>query len=329
MGDRLDALERLARLRNQGALTEVEFSAEKVRLLADPAAPLMSSTVESAVEAPRVTTGPSLPNDQSIAGETPGALRFWPVAAGGAAALTALVAGAVWFGRSDVLPSRPAATASAQAALPTPTPTASASWQDLTPKQAQREAFIAAFGHPPLPAPRDDVDASSTKPVALIHVGAHQALVTVTENLGAAHVESGTLEVRYVDVTATGYQRAGAAPAEVKLGSFGQIGGWKLRRDLGVNAMIVGEGGGTWQGCTGDWTSLIELTPSGPIVAADGIPTAYDDQSGTSDGGNFDGKLQRDGNGISVRYTGSVAKTIRFARRGGKLIATESLPSIC
>ena len=58
--DRLAALERLARLHKQGALTPEEFAFEKARLLAGPAAELVLQ--------PAVAAGPPLPAGPSLAG---------------------------------------------------------------------------------------------------------------------------------------------------------------------------------------------------------------------------------------------------------------------
>lgn len=287
MDDRVTRLERLARLRESGTLTDAEFEAEKARILADEA---LGEDV--AIEEPR----------SGWAGR---------ILLGGGIAIGA--AAALWLAWPSIHPTAPAPEAVANVAMPEPLPQA----PPMSDTQQQAAAFAVAFD-----------SASPFKPEKIVPVGGHLAVIAVAGNPDGAHVESGTLAVQYVDRNGDGFTRVGPR-IEEQAGSFGQIGGWSLRRDLADDPVVVLEGGGTWQGCTVSGAILIALAPDAPHTLTDFIPTGFEDDSQAENGPHYDGNLVRAGDAIAVRYTGSVTTTVTLRPDGAKLVPDRPLPDGC
>ena len=170
--------------------------------------------------------------------------------------------------------------------------------------------------------------ASGLEPVGLVAVGDHLAVIATFTDPEPSHASNGGLSVQYVDRVGDGFRRVGSV-AKVETGSFGAIAGWTMRRDLADDPIITVEGGGTWQGCTIAGVNLIRLEPDRPSVVSDFIPIHYQDESGMGDGGGWDATLTRAGDGIRVRYAGSLDTTIVYRREGDRFVTDKEPPAGC
>ena len=57
-------------------------------------------------------------------------------------------------------------------------------------------------------------------------------------------------------------------------GTFGAPPSYELKAGLTPYPSMILDGGGTWQGCTSGWSSIVEITPSGPVDRG-GLTTLY------------------------------------------------------
>jgi hypothetical protein len=283
MNDRLDRLERLEALRHSGALSDVEFAAEKARILVD-----------------------------ERAGGHPSTKAL--LAVGAAMIVVAAMVASWWQRPASTTGTRPAAAPAPIRTLAAP----SAPVPALSP-----QAALAAAGRVVFP----EAGAVPFRAEKLIPVGDHLAVIGVGEGDGS-HASGGTLAIQYVDQAGRTFTKVGPMVAE-QTGSFGTIGGWTLRHDLGDRPIIALDGGGTFQGCTFGGTTLIALDADRPRTLASLIPTSFADDSASDHGPSYEGRITRAGDGIAVRYSGSVTATILFRRVGAALVPDRPLPAGC
>ncbi|RZI61332.1 MAG: hypothetical protein EOP94_00920 [Zymomonas sp.] len=190
----------------------------------------------------------------------------------------------------------------------------------LTADQQLDRGFSVAFGS-------TASGEGAYRPEGILPIGSHLAIIAVKTN-EKVHAEPGTLAIQYLNRSGDVFSMSGTR-LEVRTGSSGPIAGWKVRRDLADNPIVVVEGGGTWQGCTSSGVTLIELTPDRPRTIVDFIPVIYSNDSGFGTAGFFEGKLSRAGHGIKVSYSASSSKTVTYVRRGDRLIPTSRSPQTC
>ncbi|WP_198351262.1 SHOCT domain-containing protein [Flavisphingomonas formosensis] len=288
--DHISKLERLARLREAGVLSDADFESEKAKILAEPAHPA-----------------------------SPRRDRRWlygSIAAG--FAIVALVAIVMLLNppRANI---QPGVTVRPK----TPTDGNGSDIQDLpdvalaTPANPVDD-LSAAFSAAQLPTIDGPLEEGfAFAPDKLLPIGEHYALISVGRG-PQTHAGGGALAISYLNRTPDGFQQA-ARPLIVETGSFGTIGGWTLRRDLGAQPIIVLSGGGTWQGCTMSAVNLIELRAERPARLDAQIVTEISDRSDYGDGQTLTGSLSRSPDGIRATYTGSDHRTIDYIRDGDSL----------
>lgn len=162
----------------------------------------------------------------------------------------------------------------------------------------------------------------------LIPLGGDRYALISSGNLeDAAHVDSGALAIHYLKRTPTGFERTGAWPEFVWDGSFGNAPSWEPRSDLTTAPAILTTGGGTWQGYTCQWSSLIELTDQGPLVRTASFPTGY-----SNGGAALDPKDEQEmsatvvadqkGRSFTVRYSGDRTASVPYSLKAGRFVAT-------
>jgi hypothetical protein len=143
-------------------------------------------------------------------------------------------------------------------------------------------------------------------------------LLSPGEVLKAAHVNAGKLAVFYLKPTAKGFDVVKKFVPATETGSFGTIGEYSVSKSFGDNPVVSIEGGGTWQGYTCSWTTLLELRPDGPKELVT-IPMTYDN-SGVGDGKamQISGRIDniKPGKSFDVVYFGSRDFTDRYVRSG-------------
>lgn len=308
MSDIIDKLERLQKLRAEGALSEAEFAAEKARLLG----------------AADGNAGPTpVPNSTSfeplLPSETASELPWWIWLAGGATAV-GVVAGLLFL---LLPPTRPVGLPG-----PTPKPSASASPADplaaLPPNARLDLAETAAF-----PDGRRFTTPEGSRieyePGMLIDTPFGPVLVSQGGVPDAAHVESGHVGIFYLAPQGRGYRVVKSLPDAIQSGSFGQMSALSVSTKFATLPMVFAQGGGTWQGYTCSWTSLTELQPGGPVEVANFL----DSYSNGGGGASGEDKPQETTGTIvnivkdtsfDVRFTGSRSFTAHYIRQSGKFV---------
>lgn len=308
--DHLDAIERLHRLKESGALSEEEFAAQKARLLEAAAAPqpVMAEPDWSAAPAPGLNKG---------------------LLAGIAAAVVILGAGA-WYGLSGsgAPSSEPSAAASdAAAAVATATVPAIAS---LPEGEQLRLASIAALGFTGSRTRKEGTQAVTTKAERLVQLPFGVALLTSTARPDACHACSGFVGVYYLKDEGGQFKVTGKWPEAVPGWGWGNVPEWRLSSDYTANPAVVASGSDGNQGYFCGATSITELTAKGPVTSYIATSStnegAVDPDAGTDMGGNplktLDGKIVgvQKGKSLQVKVTGTDSFTERYVMKGGKFV---------
>jgi hypothetical protein len=136
----------------------------------------------------------------------------------------------------------------------------------------------------------------------------------------AAHVDAGTIAVHYLDAAGAGFRVRKSFPKAAESGSFGDLAEWSITDKFTDNPVIYVEGGGTWQGYTCSYTSLVELRPEGPVEIAS-FQSVYDDGGAAEDKPrSIRGKIAaiRKGQDFTVKFEGTRSFAERYLWRGGK-----------
>jgi hypothetical protein len=314
MSDRYDALERLQRLRESGALSDEEFQAEKRRLL--------GHDLEPARE--RVT--------EIDAGGAPKSRTPLYVALGGggiaiAVAVGLLLGRTAGGSRDEGIVNLPApAEGPADTNLLNAAPPAPAQDVRSLPKGEQLgRAFAAAFG-----GARGQATAAAHgqnvvyKPRDLFWIGDRAVLVSAGSSTDDCHACAGALAVHYLRAAGDKFEVTGAWPDAAAGAGGGAAPKWKITNLFTSFPAIYeeGAGGGPGHGCAS--ASLIELAPAGPVTSGP-IRLHYDNEGAVADDQakvTIDGKIVNLRKDVSfdVAYTGSQAFTESWAKRGGRFV---------
>lgn len=307
MSSRYDALERLQRLRESGALTDEEFQAEKRRLLGHQGG-------VPAAEREVVGAEPRAPSRR----------RLW-IALGLAGLLVAIVAGLI-FGRmsrggDDGIIDLPMPTENEGADSNLVEAKALPDVRALAPEEQLARAFEAAFGsrgEAVLSVPGDGSDEDVRyAPGRLIWLPFGPVLVSEGKVQDPAHASAGKIAVHYLRQAGDRFEVARAFPAAVATGSNGAVASWSLNPRFSNWPVIAAEGGGTGQGYTCAWLTLTELRPDGPARIAN-VPLLYDDKGAKEDGTGraIEGKILNinKNQSFDVVYSGSRAFSEHYVR---------------
>ena len=294
MTDRLEALERLQRLRESGTIDEAEFEREKALLL-------------GAAPPPAARRG------------TPA----WVWALLGIAGI-ALIAALAWFlVRNPAHPEEDRVELNAQVesnqqaeAKPDETPAIR--------RRPEREqlaaAFRAAFGER---TTRTVEEADITfRPGALVWIGERAVLVSPGTNAEECHVCAGMVAVHYLEPAGDGFRRTGEW-LDVATDDYGRPPEWGLTSELpGRPAMRVEHGGGN-QGIFCNFVSYYDFRTDGPAEIAR-VQTGYTDEGnrGEEEGVSIEGEIRnlRPGRSFEVAYSGDQSFTERYELRGGGFV---------
>ncbi len=308
--DNLEALERLHRLKEAGALSEDEFAEQKARLLA----------ASNAAPAPGAMPGFEEPSAPRIA---PGLIL------GGLGALLAVGAGA-WYALSGG--GEPAAVPTAMAtdaAVATAAPTAPA-LASLPADEQLRLASLAALGFTGSRTRKEGTQPVITKAERLINLPFATVLLTSTRRPDGCHACSGYVGVYYLTDEGGQYKVTGKWPEAVSGWGWGNVPEWRLSNEYTLNPAIVASGSDGNQGYFCGGTTITELTAKGPMTSFIATSAtnegAVDPDSGTDMAGNplmsLDGKItgvQR-GKALQVRVTGTDTFTESYTMKGGNFV---------
>jgi len=309
--DHLDALERLHRLKEAGALSDAEFAEQKARLLEVDAA-----RVEPA--APACET----PQRRSPAG----------LIAGVVAAVLAVGAGA-WYGLSG--PGEPEAapsTAASDAAAAVASPDVPA-LSSLPLDEQLRLASLAALGFEGSRTRKEGTQLVVTKAERVLNLPFATVLLTTTERPDDCHACAGHVGVYYLTDSGGEYTVKGRWPKALASWGWGATPDWKISTAYTSNPAIVAEGGYTGQGYSCGGMNIIELTPKGPvesevIALSRSNAGAVDPETGTTPGGEplraLTGTIVnvQKGRSLQVRVSGDEEFTETYVMKGGKFVRT-------
>jgi hypothetical protein len=310
MSDRYEALERLQRLRESGALTDEEFQAEKRRLLGHDAGPLTERVTEIDTGEPRRS-------------RTPLYLLL------GAGAVALAVGGGLLIGRNarpddsgivNLSATAPATTSAEQNMIQPPPPQ---DVRSLTEPEQRARAFAAAFpGSRGQAAGQVNGQNVVYRPATLRWIGERAVLISPAKATDDCNACAGTLAVHYLRAAGDRFEVTGGWPDVVSGAGRGAAPKWKIT-DTFTNApalYVQGTGGGQGFVCT--TATIVELAPSGPVKSGP-IPLHYDNEGAATDPQartQLDGKFVNVKKGVSfdLAVTGSQTFTETWLKRGDR-----------
>jgi hypothetical protein len=317
MTDRIEALERLQRLRESGAITDDEFEQEKAALLGRGEAPYRGPPSAAVAEGAAADAASEI-----YAPPRRGGPPLWMLLAGGLA-LLAIVAAAMLLlrGRGEKPPfdsdSTPAtnvgaAEPAANVAAPAPEPSGIRARPEADQLAA---AFRAAFRGQPV---RDAEDGEITyRPARLIWVGERAVLISEGSNAEECHVCAGVLSVHHLFAEGDGFRIDGEW-LRVATDDYGRPPEWRVTNELtGRPAMRVDNGGGN-QGIFCNFSTWYDLAGGRPSELAR-VQTGYTNE-GDEGGIELAGRIAnlRAGRSFDVVYTGYESFTERYRWRGDR-----------
>jgi hypothetical protein len=308
MTDRYDALERLQRLRESGALTDEEFQAEKRRLLEHDVAPVRERVTEVDTESAKRSR-----------------LWLWVLlGVGGVAialAIGLLVGRSAGGGPDEGIVNLPApAEAPAETNLLQAQPAALQDVRSLTEPEQRSRAFEAAFNAHGQAVTQVNGRTYTYTPIKLSWIGDRAVLISggTTDN---CHLCDGVLAVHYLRAAGDKFQVTGSWLDAVSGGSWGKPPKWHVTNAFTSFPAIYEEGGYTGQGCTSSMATITELAPARPVRSAS-IRLLYD--NGGTLGADAAAPARVEGRIANVKkdvsfdvvYTGAQQLTETWVKRG-------------
>ena len=305
MTDRIEALERLQRLRESGALSEEEFAAEKAALLgrADAVADSTTTIVTAAGRRPA-----------------------WLVPAIVGALLLLLIVAAILILRGGgdeadtVAVDVPASPSEAQPQNAV-TPAPEREIRSRPEAEQLAVAFRTAFGN--RPTRTIDEAAISYRPGSLIWIGERAVLISNGTNAEECHACAGMVSVHYLAPAGDAFRVLGEWLA-VATDDYGRPPEWRVASDVtGRPALRVENGGGN-QGIFCSFVTYYDLTAARPAEVAR-VQTGFTDEGATTDEGagtELEGRIGniRAGRSFDVAYSGDSSFTETYRLRGARFV---------
>ena len=321
MTDRIEALERLQRLRESGALTAEEFAAEKAALLGRA----------DAVPQDREQAGGE---SETVLVSSASRRPAWLLPAALLAVLVVLATAAVLILRGG--PGEAVDAAALNVAAPAAEPPAQNVAEPEPPPgirtrpaaEQLASAFTAAFGGR---TTRVIEEAEITyRPGTLTWVGGRAVLVSNGTNAEECHACAGMVAVHHLEPQGEGFRVAGEWLA-VATDDYGRPPDWRTTSELtGRPALRVENGGGN-QGIFCNFVTWYDLAGRSPAEIAR-VQTGYTNE-GEEGGFELEGRIVnvRPGRSFDVVYTGYESFTESYRFRGGRfqLDARESRVPSC
>ncbi|HYG29157.1 MAG TPA: SHOCT domain-containing protein [Allosphingosinicella sp.] len=325
MTGRIEALERLQRLRESGALSDEEFAAEKAALLG------RAGTV--AAEAP----APDLGREPVVAPGRRGSEWKLPAAVLAALAMAAL---AVWLilrggGESINVPQLDAAASAPEPAERNGTEAAPApTIRGRSDAEQLAAAFRSAFGN----RATREVEEQQITFVAgrLIWIGNRAVLVSDGTNAEESHASPGMVAVHYLEPQGEGFRVTGEW-LDVDTDDYGRPPAWRIASDLTGRPALRVEGGGGNQGIFCHFIAYYDLAVDRPTQIAR-VQTGYSNAGAVPEESgeqpvDLEGRIGAivRSRSFDVAYSGSERFTEHYVMRGGRyvLAAAESRVPTC
>lgn len=289
MSDRISDLERLTRLRQEGAISNEEFAAEKARLL-----------------------GTRAPGGAPMRPKL-----WWMLPALGIVLVVLVIVGAVMLGRSAIGGGQ--SVHPAPTPRPRPTPTATSDIASLAPDERLAAAVRAAFPNGPT-ANGDDGQHYVFDTSRLVDAPFGPVLVSEGRVPDFSHADGGRLDITYLAPAGERYVATRRFPAAAEAGSMGQMTEWSVSNRFSDLPVIYAEGGFSGQGYTCGTTSLVELRPEGVATVATFQDSYSNDGAADGDADRIEGKI-RDivpNRSFTVHFTGTRTFDRRYVRVGDR-----------
>jgi hypothetical protein len=322
MTTRIEALERLEKLRQSGTLSDAEFEVEKTRLLSETApAPYPASP-----------PGPA-PDALATQAAEPARSTNWALigVVGAFLALVAVALGVAMASFTSTTPNNLQAPVASSSPTASASPDASAALRALPADEQASIAFKAIFGRAAPIVATVDGSSETTKAVKVIWAERGPILITSTEIPDGCHACSGSLGVYYLKPAGATFEVVGRYPKAVEGWGWGTVPDWSMSEKFTDYPAIYAEGGYSGQGVTCGGATLTELRPEGPVTS-DQIATGadnsgnIDDGTGKTFGGdpayNLQGKIVNvvRGKSFEVQVTGTDSFTERYVRKDNKFV---------
>jgi hypothetical protein len=316
MSDRYEALERLQRLRESGALTDEEFQAEKRRILGHDVGATQERVTEVEVDGARRSR---MPLYLSLA----------------AAALVIAIAIGLLVGRNvrgseqiedlNIATSAPA-EGPAETNLLNVAPPPVQDVRSLPKTEQLGRAFAAAFG-----GAQGQATAAAHgqnvvyKPRDLFWIGDRAVLISAGPSTDDCHACAGALAVHYLRAAGDKFEVTGSWPDAITGAGWGAAPKWRMTNVFTSFPAIYEQGSGGGQGYVCSVARIVELAPSGPVTSGP-IPLHYDNEGAVTD---EQAKVSIDGKIVSVKkdaafdvaYTGSQTFTQSWVKQGDRFVA--------
>lgn len=285
--NRIEAIERLQRLRADGALSDAEFETEKARILSETAQPGRSHRKSLAIGA--------------------GIMAFLGIATASALLIRPAPPAAPPPNVKATKPSAPASAAAAPQGFSSPL----------------EAAFFAATGHKQ--AFTEDEGRMKTMPLRLLDLPFGPVLLTGSEDPDGCHACTGFIAIHYLDRVPTGFKVRKSWPEGVSGWGWGALPNeWSVTDKFTTYPAIYAEGGYSGQGYTCGSATITELRPEGPVTS-DNITLSYSDGGAVEDESKateLDGKI---GNitrekSFDVVVPGPHGFRERYIRKGNKFV---------
>ncbi|HEY1606129.1 MAG TPA: SHOCT domain-containing protein [Allosphingosinicella sp.] len=259
MNSRYDALERLQRLREQGALSEEEFQAEKMRLLGAAPAEGAGSPPGAPVEI--------------VDEEAQRSRRVLYAILGGIGLLVAILIG-VLLGRTVIggqaPPEANVAMSESNASAADENLIAPAPPTDVRTMPMQEQlarAFTAAFGAKDQAQLQIGGRTFVYHPGRLLWVGDKAVLISPASGAGDCPDCAGTVAVHYLTPAQDQFQVSGSWPEAVSGAQWNTPPRWRMTGTYTNLPAIWEEGRNRTQDCVSGSATLTELTPGGPVTS--------------------------------------------------------------
>lgn len=322
MTDRIEALERLQRLRESGALSEEEFAAEKAALLGRAGA------------VPEEEAAPRADAERVVVAQRRRPEWLIPAALLAGLALFVLVAWLVLRGGGGDTANLSQANVAVPVAEPVeqnlvePGPGPAPTIRDRPEAVQLAAAFRAAFG---ARTTRQIEEADiAFRPGRLVWVGDKAVLVSEGTNSEECHVCAGHVAVHRLAAAGDSF-RVEAQWLSVATDDYGRPPEWRITDELTGRPALRVEGGGGNQGIFCNFVSWYDLAGDRPERVAR-VQTGYTNE-GEEGGFELEGRIAnlRPGRSFDAVYTGYESFTETYRMRGGRyqLDAPESRVPTC
>ncbi len=292
-------LERLHKLRETGALNEAEFRAQKQHLL-----------------------------DDAVGATKHRRPRALLVVAGAAALILASAVGlGLWASRDVARKNDNANLAETNIASDEIPPPAAPAELPLDPKERLALASYAAIGTRGAQTKIVDGEEITTTPLRILELPFGPVLLTKREIKDGCHACTGDIGAYYLEQTGREIVVKARYPEAVKGWGWGAAPKFSITDNFTRHPAIYSEGGGGGQGYFCSGSTLVELTPSGP-VESDLINTGYSDSGAIVDNERpareIEGKIVRiqKGKSFDVVAKGSEKFVEHYVFKNGKFVRT-------